>query len=383
MSHRSFACLLLAASIPVFGACTTDQPPEDGESAFAVSMPAADAQRLVDLVNYPGTDLAALDGAARLDARAAKAILARRNGADGVSPSADDVYFTSLASVDAISYVGDSALAKLETYANAHPAPASEAVETVVFQGWQAEAVVWGVNHASLRELDVDAGLDARAAANLVAHVPYGHVASIGTIAQVGPAALAALRGHALVWWARMKGGVTTPCDLSFTVIADADGDDLSSLTDAATTADYPYAEIVTLQIDPCVLTDQAQRARLVPALASERSVIHWAVDPTAPISTTDLAADSSSYVADIAQVADAITEHAANGWAPTDPATQALYARLPQLVDGLTAAPRANPAAYLETVMRTDADECSEYTTALINPSNGRISIVHEFPKC
>ena len=175
-------------------------------SSAAVSMSAADAQQVLDLVNYPGTDLALLDEQVGLDRRAAEGIVARRDGADGVSPSGDDDLFGDLSELDAIAYVGDSAFAKLQAFALAHPVAAAEHVEGVDFSGWQAEAVIWGVNGASVEELDVVVALDARAAENLVGSAPYASVGQMGPIGYVGASALDQLRGHASVWWAAMHG---------------------------------------------------------------------------------------------------------------------------------------------------------------------------------
>ena len=65
----------------------------DEVSEAALSMSDADAAAVLALVNYPGTDAATLDNAAGLDGRAARGIVTKRNGADGVSPSPDDVTF--------------------------------------------------------------------------------------------------------------------------------------------------------------------------------------------------------------------------------------------------------------------------------------------------
>ena len=97
---------------------------------------------MLDFVNYPGTDAALLDRPVGLDARAAAEHRGRRNGADGVTPSADDQPFATLAQIDAVPYVGDAALSKLAAYAPAHPAPSAETVEGVAFAGWQSHAVV-------------------------------------------------------------------------------------------------------------------------------------------------------------------------------------------------------------------------------------------------
>ena len=179
-------------------ACALADEGNDELSEAALSLSDADAAAVVALANYPGTDLAVLDGGAGLDARAARGIIAKRNGADGVAPSPDDVTFT-LASLDAVPYVGNAAFGKLRSYALAHPAPAPETVETVAFKGWESEAVVWGVNHASAAELD--SMFDTRAATNLIAKRPFASVAAMGPVAYVGATVLGKLRTNARAWW--------------------------------------------------------------------------------------------------------------------------------------------------------------------------------------
>jgi DNA uptake protein ComE-like DNA-binding protein len=158
-----------------------------------------DTQTLLDFVNDPSTDLALLDKTVKLDSRAATGIVAARAGADGIYPSSDDAPFANVAALDAVPYVGSATIAKLQAYALAHPAPASVTVEGVSFSGWQAQAVVWGVNHAAVSELD--GFLDARAAKDLVLARPFASVAQTGPVSYVGPSALTALRGHAAAWW--------------------------------------------------------------------------------------------------------------------------------------------------------------------------------------
>lgn len=200
--------MAVAVAVTVAGcASATDDPGEDGAagvSAFAVQLPAGDVAAVLALVNYPGTDVDTLDRLVGLDARAARGIVAARSGPDGISPSADDVPFATVAQVDAIPYVGDAALRKLDAYAQAHPAPAGETVKAVAFQGWQAEAVIWGVNQADLATLN--ALLDVRAAQGLVAHRPFASVAAMGGVGYVGAAALGALRGEAQTWWGALRG---------------------------------------------------------------------------------------------------------------------------------------------------------------------------------
>jgi hypothetical protein len=390
---ESLLATWITASLAATAACVTTGDEggdtDDGvPSAVALTMPAPDARRVLELVNDPGTDVALLDDTVKLDARAAKNIIAHRNGGDGVAPSADDHPFASLDELDAIAYVGDSALSKLEAYANAHPPAAGATVEGVGFSGWQAAAVTWGVSRASLRELDVDVALDGRAAANIVAHAPYTTAAAIGPIAQVGPSALGALRAHAFAWWQRMHAPAPA-CDLAFTVIPlDADTVSLEQVVEMTTAParDYPFAEVVALQIDPCVLADPTQRVRLVPGLVGlGKGVINWAIDTSvAPPLATALTTGPDWYVSQVQDLGGAIADLVAgNGWTPANADEQKLYAKLPSLITAVTGSPQANPTDYVGIRLYTDADECSEWADISINASNGLVSIAHVFPRC
>jgi len=162
---------------------------------------------LLEAANYPGTEQALLDDAGGLDSRAAAKITAYRNGPDGVSPSSDDVDFTDIGELDAIPYVGNTAFEKLGAYAAAHPAPAAETVEGVYFRGWQAQTVVWAVNHLDFNALD--AVLDSRAANGVVAGRPYASVTAMGPVSYVGPSALGSLRDAATDGWPLIRAGET------------------------------------------------------------------------------------------------------------------------------------------------------------------------------
>lgn len=72
------------------------------------------------LVNDPAVDTPLLDDEVGLDSRAAKNIIAHRNGADGVVGTGDDDRFDTIDELDGISYVGATALALLRDYAISH-----------------------------------------------------------------------------------------------------------------------------------------------------------------------------------------------------------------------------------------------------------------------
>jgi 5'-nucleotidase len=62
-------------------------------------------------------DLATLDDAARLNKKAAEAIIAAVSGDDGVRGTADDMYFHTLGALDEVRFVGPKAFKQLLTYA--------------------------------------------------------------------------------------------------------------------------------------------------------------------------------------------------------------------------------------------------------------------------
>lgn len=178
-------------------------------SASELSVSSADAAELLAFVNHPATTAVLLDDAVALDARAAGAIVAHRDGADSTSATADDDLFGSLDELDHVAYVGDAALAKLLAWALAHPVAKAETVEGVTFTSEQVSAVVWGVNQSTSDELDDGLGLETRAANSLLAKKPFTSIGQMGAVAYVGTSALNLLRGHAADWAAKRAGTVT------------------------------------------------------------------------------------------------------------------------------------------------------------------------------
>jgi DNA uptake protein ComE-like DNA-binding protein len=187
-------------SVLVLAGCAVSGDVDDRDDVITQELAAADAARVLDLVNYPGVDQDGLDHAVGLDARAARGIATHRAGPDGRFPSNDDRTFTTLAELDAVPYVGDVAFAKLADYAQANPAPSSEYHEGVAFRGWEAEIVLWGANSVPIGVLN--GLLDNRAAANIVAARPLASLAELAAVPLVGTSALRAMRGQSTPWWA-------------------------------------------------------------------------------------------------------------------------------------------------------------------------------------
>ncbi len=203
--RASLGCLALCLTL---AGCAVEEETDLSPSTVGAALSVSDAHLVLELVNYPGTDLVLLDEIIDLDVRAARGIIAHRDGVDGIAPSLDDRPFQTIAELDAISYVGDSAFTKLHAYAVTHPVPSAEIVEGVTFEGWQAQAVIWGVNRASAAQLDEL--LDVRAANALAASAPYASVTDMGPQAYVGVTALTALREGAGAWWALMRTGAAS-----------------------------------------------------------------------------------------------------------------------------------------------------------------------------
>lgn len=216
MQSQAVMRSLFAASVLFVSACgpMEDVGPVDderGTSELGLSLSAADAALVVAFVNYPGTSQGVLDNDVQLDARAAKAIVARRTGPDGYELNADDQPFVSVADLDGVSYVGDVAIDRILRFAKAHPLPPSVTVENVVFTGWQAEAVLWGANTVPVGVLN--GLLDNRAAANVIAARPLKNLQALAAVPLIGANALGGMRGQAKVWWRAWKSGGAGPVE--------------------------------------------------------------------------------------------------------------------------------------------------------------------------
>jgi V8-like Glu-specific endopeptidase len=92
----------------------------------------------------------------------------------------------------------DAHCAFINSHTTAAPAPAAEGatVEGVTFDATQAAAVLNLVNTAPFSTLDVDVGLDSRAASNIVAARPLESLQALGAVSYVGTSALTLLLNH-------------------------------------------------------------------------------------------------------------------------------------------------------------------------------------------
>lgn len=163
------------------------------------SMNVTPEQALLHFINHHSVSFTYLDIEAGLNSRAAKNIINFRDGDDNILGTADDKTFSSASEIDAISYVGPSAMNTLYEFSVTWEAPNV------------SDPLIEFLNSPSttLEVLDVDAHLHSDAAANIISHrngadTIYGTEDDnlfdtrfeIDSVSQVGESTLAALDAY-------------------------------------------------------------------------------------------------------------------------------------------------------------------------------------------
>ena len=188
-------------------ACTEYVEPDarDLDAArFAVVDGTPQALGMLALVNDATATVTLLDVDVALDSRAASGIVAHRDGPDGKYGTADDDRFDTIAELDAVYYVGDSALTAILDYASAHGFVATDpddvlgTWDNVTFTLGESELVLAQVNGATYEALDVAAALDKRAVDAIVAARPVDTMPELAGLSYVGTSALGKLKDYAI-----------------------------------------------------------------------------------------------------------------------------------------------------------------------------------------
>ncbi len=198
--------LVALATFSLFTGCVFETHMDRGSDSLLSTIdgiPAIDhatGEGILILVNDPQTDVAFLDLDCDLDIRAAERIVAHRRGLDGLEGSWDDDLFDDLFELDDVAYVGPAAMQSLGEVAHALDLVPAIEIEGVLFTAAEREDTLLLVNHASIDALDIDAGLDSRAADSLIYGRPYLGLVEVGDRPWVGPSALESLRGFAPLW---------------------------------------------------------------------------------------------------------------------------------------------------------------------------------------
>lgn len=203
------------ATMGLWGCAPVEGTPADGLAATAgyITPGSYEAEGVLWVANTQ--DRATLDDAVRLDARAARNIVTARDR---------DGQFETLEALDAVSYVGPTALARMLEFAIANGEVGNcgdgvingaeacdggaDCTAECTLQAVDLDAIVHGiqegsylavailatVNTASLETLDDDIGLDARAARAITAQRPIATLTALDDRAYVGAAAFRDLR---------------------------------------------------------------------------------------------------------------------------------------------------------------------------------------------
>lgn len=178
-------------------ACASD--PADVEARDATALALVDgtpeALGVLAMLDDATTTVDVLDVDARLDARAARNLVAHRDGPDGRRGTLDDDRFDDVAEVDAVAYVGDATLQLLVDFARAGGwIPAGDdfygVVEGVTLTKDEAAAALRVANGATFEVLDLDVGLDVRAATGIVDGRPFDTLEDVALVSYVGATAV-------------------------------------------------------------------------------------------------------------------------------------------------------------------------------------------------
>ena len=195
---------LLTACVdgPVDGPASGDDADLLGTASLAIEDGTPEAIGLLALLNDPSTTLTVLDDDARLDARAAKNLLHHRDGFDRSPGTFDDNLFDDIAEVDAVRYVGKSAMARLLDFAISKGwVPQGDDQlgrwDGVSFTVTEAQRTLAYVNLASHDLIDHDLGMDRRTADSIVAAQPIASIEELAGLYYVGKTALTRFKAEA------------------------------------------------------------------------------------------------------------------------------------------------------------------------------------------
>ena len=193
-------CVASFCAIVLTTGCA-DQSDDTVTSQLALAEGSAEGEGVLHLLNDSSTTVELLDVDAHLNRRSATYLIAHRDGFDGVFGTADDDLFGDIAEVDAVHYVGASALKKLAEFAglDGWVAAADEVMGTydgVDFTPHQADLVIAMVNEASFGELDIEAKLPKNTVTAIVVARPVPHVKALAQVKGVGTSTLTKLRGY-------------------------------------------------------------------------------------------------------------------------------------------------------------------------------------------
>jgi len=202
-------------------ACGESDELDTRNGGFSQALTSLEEDGVLRFVNDCPTSLSVLDDDAALDARAATRIVSHRDGVDAICGTSDDALFWSMAELDAVPWVGNSALSKLLAHATSlgYVTDDGEGVageyDGVAFSLAEAQGVLAIANGASFEILDIDIGLDARAARAIVSSRPFiasslgANMQELAAASYVGNSALQRLKNFVAPWETCSADGAT------------------------------------------------------------------------------------------------------------------------------------------------------------------------------
>jgi hypothetical protein len=381
------AVVVAMSAAAAVAACAERADGVDSTAEGVIAAGSLEEYSVLRFLNGPDATVDVLDVDAALDARAARNIVGHVRGADRVLGTADDDLLDSVYELDAVPYVGATALDHLLTYVDSIGGVATMTIEGVPLTDAQAAAILEVANGATAAEIDVDAALDVRAANAIVAARPIGGMGALAAVAYVGRVAIEKLRDYATLWTPPPAPPAAT-CDGTATLAprASADAADFTRLLEIATTSDWPYAEVIALQATECTdVAGDPTAADAVAAALRAAPEIHWGYEDPVPITAGAWSTGAGSYADAIDTALAVIDERTADG--RFDPAASAeaadLYARRTALADALKAAVLADPGAFRAVPLHLEASECSQNAHVLFDTRDGSVLIAHVFAGC
>ncbi len=335
-----------------------------------VSFTAAQARAVLDFVNLASG--AQLDDDIGLNSRAASSIMASRP-------------IESIEDLAAVRYVGATALGQLRDGVTAQDGgerPAAE-IEGVVLTGAELHGILDLVNRATLEQLDDEAGLDGRAASNIVRSRPLASVEALAAVSYVGASAIEKLRDYAAIW-TPPAGGTTSPCEVSLRGRRFYPASRMTRMLLAAADGAMPFAQVTALHSSGCndLAGDSNARRAMVDALWLEafgvtgRSVVRD-VGPFTP--------GGGQYSHALHDARRAIELAVLNGaWDPdADRSAGPLYDQIDDIVAALEAEVLRSPRDFVEVRLNREDGACGQSVTALIDLRDGTVLMIHRLPAC
>jgi hypothetical protein len=163
------------------------------------------AEALIAFLNDCDTTFTLLDTTVGLDADAADALAAHRDGPDGQCRTDDDEPYVTVDDVSGVPQVGDRTILAIVEYLERGGGSNTQegTYDGVSFSAEEAAVVLEIANEASYDELDAGVGLDADAAGNIVDARPIPDMAALADVPQVGASSLERLKDYVTEWRGR------------------------------------------------------------------------------------------------------------------------------------------------------------------------------------